>query len=410
MNSPVSTVITAVPSDPGVIAPDGGASRESATVPRSTAVLQRRRKVENEVKRAKIMLVDDEDYSVFVIRKFLKDAGYTNVVQVTDAGQTLSMLQSEQPELLLLDLSIHGINSIELLTHIISLPKLERLPVLVLSDLHDADQKQAALEMGALDFLTKPVDALHLITRVRNALVTRNYQDRLSHYAAGLESTIHRRTADLEASRREVVYCLARAAEFRDDITGRHVIRVGKFVGVLAKRLGFSPNDIDLLEMAAQLHDIGKIGIPDDILKKTGKLTEIEYRLMKKHCAMGLHILRPLHDDGTRQQSAAPPTSPLLALAGRIAATHHEKWDGSGYPLGLKGEQIPIEGRLTAIADVFDSLSSVRPYKPAFPLEKCLQIIREGSGQHFDPTIVEHFFSSLDEILALQAVLQDPNA
>jgi putative two-component system response regulator len=383
------------------------ATLDPATAGRVAAVLERQRKAEETVKPSKIMIVDDEEYNVFVFRKYLRDTGYNNVVQTSDSTQAIAMIESEKPDLLLLDLMMPKVSGVDILAALASNPAYDHMPILVLTASSDAQVKQTALGLGASDFLTKPIDQHELIPRVRNALLSKTFQDRLGRYAQDLEQTIRRRTADLTASRREVVFCLARAAEFRDDNTGRHVIRVGKYVGVLARKVGFTPKDVDLLEMAAQLHDIGKIGIPDNILKKAGKLSSEEYATMKRHCAMGLHILRPMNEELSDKKAPTPPTSPLLALAGRIAATHHEKWDGSGYPLGLKGEQIPIEGRLTSIADVFDSLSSARPYKAAFPVEHCLEIIREGRGTHFDPKIVDIFFNSLEEILRLQKTLQD---
>jgi putative two-component system response regulator len=373
-------------------------------------VLATRRKAEESVQHCKILVVDDEEFNVFVFGKYLRNAGYKNLVLTSDSTQTLGLIAQEKPDLLLLDLMMPRVTGVDILAELACDKRFAHLPVLVLTASSDSQIKQTALNLGALDFLTKPIDQHDLISRVRNALLSKSFQDRLARYAQDLEGTVRQRTLDVVASRREVVYCLARAAEFRDDNTGRHVIRVGKYVGVLARRVGFSPKDVDLLEMAALLHDIGKIGIPDNILKKAGKLSAEEYATMQRHCAMGLHILRPMNEELTEKKPAAQPTSPLLALAGRIAATHHEKWDGSGYPLGLKGEQIPIEGRMTAVADVFDSLSSARAYKPAYPLEKCFSMLREGSGQHFDPKMVEIFFAAQDEILSLYRTLGDDAA
>src|SRR6185369_12553275 len=274
------------------------------------------------------------------------------------------------------------------------------LPVLILTAMDDSDTKARALNLGATDFLAKPVDPTELIPRVRNSLVLKAHHDHLQTYASRLEQEVRARTAELEASRQQIIHCLARAAEFRDNETGRHVIRVGRYAGIIARELGFEESAAEMLEQAALLHDVGKIGVPDAILLKPGKLDADEIESMQKHCGFGKRIFEGM----TSQESAAYRShttvgskivqdcrAPLLDLASRIALTHHEKWDGTGYPLGLAGEDIPLEGRITAVADVFDALSSKRPYKPAFPLEKCLAILEEGRGQHFDPTVLDAF-------------------
>jgi putative two-component system response regulator len=202
---------------------------------------------------------------------------------------------------------------------------------------------------------------------------------------------------------------LARAAEFRDDATGQHVVRVGRYAGVLSRELGIDAKRAATIEQAAQLHDVGKIGIPDSILSKPGKLTAEEYDFIKRHCEFGLRIIQPMLD----QESCEVPTTivdddsalTILETAAIIARTHHEKWDGSGYPEGLSGEQIPLEGRITAVADVFDAISSARPYKDAFPNEKCIQIIEEGRGSHFDPAVVDAFLNRLGDILEIKQSL-----
>ena len=346
------------PMSAGLAAADSGARpyQEAATANRVAQVMERRRKAEAQVRQARVMLIDDEESNLTSYRRILEGAGYTNLSQTTNSASAVGLIALEKPDLLVLDLAMPDVTGVDILAALACNEQFEQLPVLVLTSPQDGAMKQTALNLGATDFLLKPVDRHELLARVRNALAIRNYQDRLQRYASDLEHTIRSRTKDLTASRQEVVLCLARAAEYRDDVTGRHVMRVGKYVGVLARKLGFTPRDVELLELAAQLHDIGKIGIPDAILKKPGKLTPDEYAQMKQHCAMGLHILRPITDEIGGGPVSRP--SPLLSLAGRIAATHHERWDGTGYPFGLKGEDIPIEGRLTAVADVFDSLTS----------------------------------------------------
>jgi len=212
------------------------------------------------------------------------------------------------------------------------------------------------------------------------------------------------------------VHCLARAAEFRDDDTGQHIVRVGRYARIIGQQLGMSERALDVLEQAAKLHDIGKIGIPDAILLKPGKLTSEQFAEMQKHSNFGKQIFERMVDneaDQLRQHAELGSkildagNSPLLAMAMKIALTHHERWDGSGYPLGLAGQDIPLEGRITAVADVFDALSTKRPYKPSFPLDKCFSLMQAGRGSHFDPEILDAFIARRDEIVAVQIAYAD---
>jgi putative two-component system response regulator len=282
-----------------------------------------------------------------------------------------------------------GIDGVALLEELQRDKELKETPVIILTASSDPELKQTALRLGVSDFLDKPVDPHHLVARVRNALIMKAHRDHLVNYASELEKTVQLRTAELAASRREVIRCLARAAEFRDNETGNHVVRVGRYVGIVARELGFSDERVELLEDAAQLHDVGKIGIPDAILLKPAGLEPEEFEQMQKHAKIGAEMLNVVR-------------SPVIELASSIALTHHEKWDGSGYPLGLAGDDIPIEGRMTAVADVFDALSSKRPYKAAFPHKKCFQIMEDGRGKHFDPRVLDAFFRRRAEIAKVQ--------
>jgi putative two-component system response regulator len=255
--------------------------------------------------------------------------------------------------------------------------------------------------------LGKPLDPSELVARIRNVLAVKDYENRLLQHSHDLEIAVRQRTADLERSRQDVIHCLARAAEFRDDDSGKHVLRVGKFVRLVAVRLGLPDDLTDVLELAAQLHDVGKIGIPDAILLKPAKLSEEEFTLVRKHCDFGQHILHPMsseEDWGLKKHTQLGAkilemsSSPILDMAGRIALTHHEWWDGTGYPNGLTGEEIPLEGRITAVADVFDALTSKRCYKEAFPIDKSLEIMKSECGTHFDPTVLDAFLAQRDEI------------
>ena len=214
------------------------------------------------------------------------------------------------------------------------------------------------------------------------------------------------RTAELEKSRLHIVHCLARAAEYRDDDTGRHVVRVGKYTAILARELGLSSDQVTMLEQAAQLHDVGKIGIPDSILLKPGRLDPEEFKLMQRHCEYGRLIIMP--DEPSHGPAGRRPANrSLLELAADIAFTHHERWDGTGYPSNIAGEQIPLEGRITAVADVFDALASRRPYKGAFPLESCISIVKDGRGRQFDPAVVDAMLRRIGEISTVSQQMAD---
>lgn len=371
----------------------------------------------SETKSSRILIVDDEELNVRIVRKYLSDAGYTNFVTSSDSTEAIDLIRRERPDLILLDVMMPEVSGIDIL-HLMHLDdRLHHVPVVVLSAATDRDVKHICLELGVSDFLSKPIDPIELLPRVRNTLLNKQYRDQLAFHAERLEDQVRQRTAELAASREEIVHCLARAAEYRDDDTGHHVMRVGKYVGVIAREMDFNESRIEILELAAQLHDIGKIGIPDAVLHKPGKLDESERETINKHCAIGKQIIQPLtpHEWGILKSHTRlganllhVSSSPLLLLAARIAQTHHERFDGTGYPLGLKGEDIPIEGRMTAVADVYDALSTKRPYKAAFPREKCFEIMSEGRGTHFDPAILDAFFRRSDEIIRVQMEYMDP--
>lgn len=365
---------------------------------------------------AKIAIIDDEKLNILAVRKHLQKAGYANFVTTDDSTKALDLLRTERPDVLLLDILMPQVSGLDILHVMQHDAALQSIPVLIMTATSEIEVKRICLDLGASDFLAKPLDPTDLAPRVRNTLASKMAQDRLTAHAAHLESEVRRRTAELTASREEIVHCLARAAELRDDDTGHHVLRVGKYVGVIASELGFDENQIEVIELAAQLHDMGKIAIPDAILHKPGKLDDREREQMKKHCAFAREMLQPLADDEKHvlkrhtskgSEMLRVSSSPLLMLASKIAQTHHEWWDGSGYPLGLKGEDIPIEGRMTAVADVFDALSSERPYKKAFPREKCFEILQEDSGTHFDPRVLDAFFNRADEIVDIQLRFMD---
>ncbi|MFO0426685.1 MAG: HD domain-containing phosphohydrolase [Planctomyces sp.] len=367
-------------------------------------------------KTAKIMIVDDEPLNVMTFRQHLKMEGYENFVTTSNSREALHLLRSERPDVLLLDIRMPDVSGMDILRVVGLDPVLQHTPVLILTAASDPATRNEALELGASDFLQKPIEPEELLPRVRNAIVIKKHYDMASSEAARLEQQVERRTRQLEATRQQLILCLARAAEHRDNDTGNHVIRVGRYTSIIARCMGYPEHKLEMLEQAAQLHDVGKIGIPDSILFKPGKLAFDEYELMKRHCALGKQIIEPISEREwnilkTHTRIGASMlhvrSSSLLTLAARIAQTHHEHWNGCGYPLGLQGEDIPLEGRIVAVADVFDALSSRRPYKAPFPRQKCFDILAEGRGTQFDPAVIDAFFKCAEEIVQVQLLLMD---
>ena len=365
---------------------------------------------------SKIMIVDDEPINVKVARKYLKLEGYEHFVTTTDSREAVALVEKERPDVVLLDIMMPHVSGLDVLAALRADKRYTHLPVVILTAATDQATKRRALELGASEFLAKPVDPTELIPRLYNVLTVKRHHDHMEQYAHELEAEVLRRTAELARSRQEVIHCLARAAEFRDDDTGRHVLRVGKYARLIASELGWKGERLNILEQAAQLHDIGKIGIPDSILLKPGKLGPEEIEIMHKHAGFGKRIMEtlPEHESNVLRKHTElgsrllqETDSPILALASTISLSHHEKWDGSGYPLGLAAEDIPIEGRITAVADVFDALSSKRPYKAPFPLQKCFEILEEGRGKHFDPLVLDAFFRCRVEIVKTQLQYAD---
>jgi len=262
---------------------------------------------------------------------------------------------------------------------------------------HERATRYSALDAGVTDFLTKPIDSREFRLRVRNMLAIQRSRKIIVDRAAWLEQEVAKRTEKIVARELEMIMRLARAAEFRDPETGAHIQRMAHFSQLIAAGLGLEAAECDLILKAAPMHDVGKIAIPDHILLKPGKLTTAEFDLMKRHAEYGYEIMRDGH-------------SALLDMAAIIAWSHHEKYDGSGYPRALAGEDIPLHGRIVAVADVFDALTSSRPYKPAWPLEQAFEFLRNGSGTHFDPACIDIFLDRADSILEIQNRFRDePN-
>lgn len=328
---------------------------------------------------APILIVDDQPANVALLERMLERWGYQNLTSTTDSSSAFPLYVDNKPDLVMLDLMMPPPDGFELMREIVEHNRGKTyLPILVLTADATDLVKARALELGATDFLNKPFDVTELRLRVSHLLETRRLYQHLEHENERLEQRVRQRTRSLEASRLEVLERLSLAAEYRDDETNEHAQRVGRTAALLARALGQPKPQVELIRRAVPLHDIGKIGIPDAILLKPGRLTKDEFKVMQSHVEIGCNILHG-------------STSPLLNLAEVVVRTHHERWDGRGYPCGLAGDQIPLSGRLAALADVFDALTHRRPYKEAFSVEHSVSEIRASSGRHFDPQVVEAF-------------------
>jgi putative two-component system response regulator len=369
-----------------------------------------------ECKTAKVMIVDDEAFNIKVVQAHLSHAGYSNFVTSTNPRVVMGMISREMPDVILLDIMMPEISGLDILRMVRAEEELTHIPMIVLTAADNEEIKIKALELGATDFLNKPVNLPELVARVRNVLLVKAHQDHLKNHARELANQVRQRTAELALSRLELIHCLARTAEFRDNETGKHVARVGRYAEIIARQLNLDERTVELIAHAAPLHDMGKVGIPDGILLKPGKLTPEEYEVMQQHSIHGKHTFEPMSNAEWQlfkthtflgEMIMDVESSPLITMASKIALTHHEKWDGTGYPLGLAGEDIPLAGRITAVADVFDALTSRRPYKPALPLNRCFRIMEEGRGTHFDPKVLDAFLACRDAVVAVRMDLAD---
>lgn len=341
-----------------------------------------------------ILIVDDEEMNRNLLEVVLTKNEY-KLMFAENGQEALDFMRSVKIDLVLMDIMMPVMNGVDAVKAIKNVPQWETVPIIMLTALSDKSSIKEALSAGANDYLTKPFDILELQLRIHNMLKIKQYNDMLKDSTLVLEHIVREKTYDLECSLKEIkesefriTEVLGRASEYKDNETGQHIKRMGKLSRLLASHLGFRDEELEKIEYAAMMHDVGKIGIPDNILKKPGKLTTEEFEIMKDHTIIGYDIL-------------APYSVPLLKTAAIIALSHHEKYDGSGYPKGLKGEEIPLIGRIVAVADVFDALMSPRPYKPPFSLAQTKEILQEGKGNHFDPYIVDLFFEKIDEVMEI---------
>jgi putative two-component system response regulator len=349
---------------------------------------------QDQYKEAKVLIVDDNPVNVRLLDMILDVAGFTNVHSTTDSRQVLDLQQQEKFDIILLDIQMPHLDGFQVMEQLRSAEGRDYLPILVLTAQQDMDTRLRALESGAKDFVTKPFDRSEVLNRIYNMLEVRFLYNERLRQAEVLEEKVKERTHQLHDSRLELIRRLGRAGEYRDNETGMHVIRMSKNCHCLTLQAGLGEEMAEVILQASPMHDVGKIGISDNILLKPGKLDPAEWEIMKTHAEIGADIIGE-HDVD------------IMRMARAIAITHHEKWDGSGYPDGLKGEEIPIEGRIASICDVFDALTSERPYKKAWPVEKAVDFIKENSGSHFDPELVGHFEDALDKILEIRETYAD---
>jgi len=343
---------------------------------------------------ASILIIDDEPANLKLLNKMLRFMGYNKLCLIQDPREVLKQYQQCRPDLILLDINMPHMDGFDVLSQLKALNDPLLPPIVVLTAQTGRKYKLRALTEGARDFISKPFDQTELQARVRNLLDV-HLAHRLIHDQKNvLDVMVRERTEELRHTRLQVVQRLGRAAEYRDNETGSHIIRMSQFSMLIGQVMDLSQDKCDLILHASPMHDIGKIGIPDHILLKPGKLDPDEWEIMKEHTSIGATLLEG--DD-----------SDLMRMASSIALTHHEKWDGSGYPNGLTGSEIPIEGRIVAVADVFDALTSERPYKKAWSIDAAVDLIQDNSGSHFDPHVVVCFLEILPKILAVRTQYSD---
>tara|TARA_B100000315_G_scaffold152524_1_gene141276 strand:- start:1158 stop:2147 length:990 start_codon:yes stop_codon:yes gene_type:complete len=318
--------------------------------------------------RARILVVDDEPANLKVIREVLANDYRLSFAKSGELA--LQLIENEPPKLILLDIMMPAMSGFEVCKVLKANPKTAHIPVIFVTALSHEQDESEGFALGAVDYITKPISPAIVRARVKNHLsLVQAEQLQLAHI--------------------DLIQRLGRAAEYKDTDTGEHIARMSRYSKVLALAYGMSEYEAEQLKQAAPMHDVGKIGIPDSVLLKPGRLNENEYEHMKQHALIGAKILEN-------------STSPLLQLAHKLALEHHEKWDGTGYPYGLKGEEISIEGRIVTIADVFDALTSKRPYKKAWSVEEAIDLLKDEAGKHFDPQLIDLFIGQIDSIIEIK--------
>ncbi|MDO8413332.1 MAG: HD domain-containing protein [Gallionellaceae bacterium] len=342
-----------------------------------------------------ILILDDEFTSRRILEQVVHGIQKNITVQAfAEPIPALLWAKTNQPDLVMLDYMMNGMSGLEVMKQMQRMPSMEGVPIVIVTALEDKQIRYQALKAGATDFITKPIDPYECGVRCQNMLALRMQQKIILNRSQFLEHAISSATQRIRDRELETLFRLAKAGEYRDEETGNHIIRMAKYSRLIAESLHLPEEKCNLIEVAAPMHDIGKIGISDLILLKADRLTPEEFEIMKTHATIGYKIL---HNSPSK----------YINLGAEIALAHHEKYDGSGYPQGLKGKEICLEARIVAVADVYDALTSQRPYKQAWSNEEAFAHLSAAKGKHFDPECVEGFITRLDQIAQIQEQFQD---
>lgn len=341
-----------------------------------------------------IVIVDDNPTNIAVIKHLVKRLPECESIDFEDSQEGLAWCQTHEFDMLIVDYMMPPPDGIHFIKALRALPAYEDVPILMITAAPESEVRYLALESGANDFLTKPIDKAEFLARSRNMLTLRRSQKLLAERAKSLEEAVGHAVELVHRREREIILRLSRAAEYRDPETGGHILRMAHYARLIAESLGLPHDEQQLILDAAPMHDVGKVATPDHILLKPGRLDPDELVIMQQHARIGYEILKDSHAE-------------LMQVAATIALSHHEKFDGSGYPRKLAGNAIPLHGRIVAIADVFDALTSARPYKKAWEIERAVAFMREQASRHFDPHCLEAFFSRFDTVLAIRARYAD---
>ena len=341
-----------------------------------------------------VLIVDDAEINLKLFRALVSRLEEVTPHCFESSAEALAWAEQGLADVVIVDYMMPAPDGMEFLRRFRALPGMHEVPLVMVTANEDKEVRYQALQLGGSDFLTKPIDKHEFMARIRNMCELRRGQKRMNDQVNWLNEEVAKATAAILDRERETIVRLSKAAEFRDPETGAHILRMANYARLIARNLGLDAAEQELIFDAAPLHDIGKVGTPDLILLKPGRLSPSEFEIMKQHASHGAEIL-------------ADSISPILQKAAEIAATHHEKFDGSGYPRGLKGEEIPLYGRIVAVADVFDALTSARPYKPAWSLDDARKLLEDNAGKHFDPACVAAFLRSWEEVLGIHEALAD---